>query len=148
MAQTREQWSGAHSNFEQSLKLRRKLGEANNLIYVLESLAASLKAEGDSKKAALLLEEASHLRAQLASQARSKPDSSNSPRRATGLHELTAREREVLHLVAQGLTNPQVARQLGIKPETVKTHLNTILSKLGLTSRVAATRYALEHNLG
>ncbi len=60
---------------------------------------------------------------------------------------LTAREVEVLRVVAQGLTNEQVAERLVISPRTVDTHLTSIYSKIGVSSRVAATRYALEHHL-
>jgi len=61
--------------------------------------------------------------------------------------KLTAREVEVLRVVAQGLTNEQVAERLVISPRTVDTHLTSIYSKIGVTSRVAATRYAIEHHL-
>ncbi len=60
---------------------------------------------------------------------------------------LTAREVEVLRLMAQGLTNEQVAEQLVISPRTVNTHLTSIFSKIGVSSRGAATRYAIEHHL-
>ncbi len=60
---------------------------------------------------------------------------------------LTAREVEVLRLVAQGLTNKQVAEQLVISPRTVNSHLTAIYGKIGITSRSAATRYAIEHQL-
>jgi DNA-binding CsgD family transcriptional regulator len=60
---------------------------------------------------------------------------------------LTAREVEVLRLVAQGLKNEQVAKELVISPRTVDTHLTAIYGKLGVSSRSAATRYALEHHL-
>ncbi len=60
---------------------------------------------------------------------------------------LTAREVEVLRLVAQGLKNEQVAQRLIISPRTVDTHLTSIYSKIGVSSRSAATRYAIEHHL-
>ena len=60
---------------------------------------------------------------------------------------LTTREVEVLRLVAQGMKNEQVASQLVISPRTVDTHLTSIYSKIGVSSRSAATRYALEHHL-
>jgi DNA-binding NarL/FixJ family response regulator len=60
---------------------------------------------------------------------------------------LTAREVEVLRLVAQGLTDAQVAEQLVISPRTVNTHLTAIYGKIGVTSRSAATRYAIENHL-
>ena len=61
--------------------------------------------------------------------------------------DLTEREQEVLRLVAQGLTDAQVADALVISPRTVNAHLRSIYSKLGITSRHAATLFALEHNL-
>ncbi len=60
---------------------------------------------------------------------------------------LTPREVEVLRLVAQGMTNEQVANQLVISPRTVDTHLTSIYGKIDVSSRSAATRYALEHQL-
>lgn len=60
---------------------------------------------------------------------------------------LTAREVEVLRLVAQGLSDAQVAEQLVVSPRTVTTHLTSIYNKLGVNSRVAATRFAVEHRL-
>ena len=60
---------------------------------------------------------------------------------------LTAREVEVLRLLAQGLTDAQIAEQLVLSLHTVHAHLRTIYSKLGVTSRSAATRYTFEHQL-
>jgi DNA-binding CsgD family transcriptional regulator len=60
---------------------------------------------------------------------------------------LTAREVEVLRLVAQGLSNAQVAEHLIISPRTVNWYLTSIYSKLGVNSRSAATRYAIERHL-
>ncbi len=60
---------------------------------------------------------------------------------------LTVREVEVLSLVAQGLADAQVAEQLVISPRTVNTHLTSIYNKLGVESRTAATRYAVDHHL-
>jgi DNA-binding NarL/FixJ family response regulator len=60
---------------------------------------------------------------------------------------LTPREVEVLRLVAQGLTDAQVAEQLVVSPRTVSTHLTSIYNKLGVNSRSAATRFAVEHQL-
>ena len=60
---------------------------------------------------------------------------------------LTAREVEVLRLVAQGMTDAQVAEQLVISPRTVNWHLTSIYSKLGVSSRSAATRYAVEQHI-
>ena len=60
---------------------------------------------------------------------------------------LTAREVEVLRLVARGFTDAQVAEQLVISPRTVNAHLTSIYGKIQATSRTGATRYAIEHHL-
>jgi predicted ATPase/class 3 adenylate cyclase/DNA-binding CsgD family transcriptional regulator len=60
---------------------------------------------------------------------------------------LSAREVAVLRLVAQGLTNIQVARELALSPHTVNVHLRSIYSKLDVPSRAAATRFAVDHKL-
>ena len=60
---------------------------------------------------------------------------------------LTAREVEVLRLVAAGLTDAQVAEHLVISVRTVNTHLTSIYNKLGISSRTAATRLAVERHL-
>ena len=58
---------------------------------------------------------------------------------------LTAREVEVLRFIAKGLTDAQIAEQLVISPRTVKNHLTSIYGKIQVSSRSAATRYAIEH---
>jgi len=60
---------------------------------------------------------------------------------------LTVREVEVLRLLSQGLTDAQIAEQLVISPRTVNTHLKAIYGKIQVSSRSAATRYALEQHL-
>jgi ATP/maltotriose-dependent transcriptional regulator MalT len=60
---------------------------------------------------------------------------------------LSAREAEVLKLVAKGLTNAHIAQELFISPRTVDRHLNSIYKKLGVGSRSAATRFASDHDL-
>ena len=60
---------------------------------------------------------------------------------------LSEREIEVLQLVAEGLTDAQVADRLSLSPRTVSQHLRSIYNKLGVNSRAAATRFAVEHGL-
>ncbi len=60
---------------------------------------------------------------------------------------LTSREVEVLRLLAQGLPDAHIAEQLVISPRTVNNHLTSIYSKIQVSSRSAATRYAMEHQL-
>jgi ATP/maltotriose-dependent transcriptional regulator MalT len=67
---------------------------------------------------------------------------------ASVLYEsLTARELEVLHLLAQDLSNPQIAQRLVVSRRTVDAHLRAIYEKLGVKSRDAALRVAIEHGL-
>lgn len=67
--------------------------------------------------------------------------------RGSRRRELTARELEVLRLVAKGLTSQQVAAELVVSERTVHAHLRSVYRKLEIGSRAAATRYALEHGL-
>jgi DNA-binding NarL/FixJ family response regulator len=64
-----------------------------------------------------------------------------------GPDELTERELEVLRLIARGLNNQQIARELTISEKTVKTHVSSILGKLGLEDRTQAAIYALKKGL-
>jgi DNA-binding CsgD family transcriptional regulator len=60
---------------------------------------------------------------------------------------LSAREREVLQLLAQGLATKQIARSLGVTERTVKFHVASIFTKLGATNRAQAVALAAQHNL-
>jgi ATP/maltotriose-dependent transcriptional regulator MalT len=66
---------------------------------------------------------------------------------ATSTSSLTPREIEVLQLVAQGITDAEVAEHLYISPRTVGQHLRSIYNKLGVSSRTAATSAAIKDNL-
>ncbi len=71
----------------------------------------------------------------------------NTPQPPANPAGLTAREVDVLRLVAAGLTNPQVAERLVISHHTVTVHLRSIYAKLGVSSRTAAARFAVDHGL-
>jgi predicted ATPase/DNA-binding CsgD family transcriptional regulator len=76
------------------------------------------------------------------------PVSSDAIPPAAGIPEpLTERERDVLRYLVEGLTDPQIARALVVSPRTVHAHLRSIYGKLGVNSRTAATRLALERGL-
>ncbi len=60
---------------------------------------------------------------------------------------LTAREAEVLRLVAEGQSNPEIARTLHVSTATVKTHINNLFAKAGLRDRAQAIHYAYRHGL-
>jgi DNA-binding CsgD family transcriptional regulator len=79
--------------------------------------------------------------------AQSAPRSATTRSSSAELSGLTARELEVLRLVAQGKSNQEIAEALFISLPTVKSHLTAILGKLDLPSRSAATAYAHSHGL-
>jgi len=64
-----------------------------------------------------------------------------------GTARLTAREQEVVRLVARGMSNKAIAHQLGISPRTVEGHLNHVFDKLGTDSRTELVHYALANSL-
>ncbi|MEU4547645.1 response regulator transcription factor [Nonomuraea dietziae] len=76
-----------------------------------------------------------------------QPDPSQVTSRAAELESLTSRETDVLKLLAQGLTNTQIATRLYLGEATVKTHLSRILMKLNVTTRVQAVVFAYESGL-
>lgn len=60
---------------------------------------------------------------------------------------LTERQRQVLHLAAEGLSSSAIGRRLGISPRTVDTHRANVIRRLGLRSRTDLIRYALQHGI-
>jgi two-component system, NarL family, response regulator LiaR len=62
-------------------------------------------------------------------------------------HDLTNREREVLGLMVEGLSNTEIAGRLVVSPSTIKTHVSNILAKLRVTSRTEAVAMAVRHQL-
>ena len=66
---------------------------------------------------------------------------------ASGTAPLTERENEVLRLVADGLTNHEIAGRIHLSEKTVKSHVSNILTKLHLSDRTQAAVYAFRHGL-
>jgi DNA-binding CsgD family transcriptional regulator len=122
-------WKANRMEFERYLALAR------------EGLTkASFQAEQNTGRS-LSLEQAVEYARQL--QVRSVPE----PGAKVKLGDLTAREREIAALIAQGKTNSQIAQELVLSKRTVEKHATNILSKLGLTSRTQIVRWAIEKGL-
>ena len=75
------------------------------------------------------------------------PPTTPQPEPPPALAQLTPREREILDLLARGLSNPEICSQLVISEATTKTHVARILQKLDLRDRIQAVIYAYEHHL-
>lgn len=111
-------------------------------------IALACRALGDWDSAALELEAARGIFAELgASPDLARVDTLLSPVEPRDAHGLTARELQVLRLVAAGKSNRDIASELVISEHTVARHLQNIFAKLGLGSRTAATAFAFEHHL-
>ncbi|HEX6535243.1 MAG TPA: LuxR C-terminal-related transcriptional regulator [Gemmatimonadaceae bacterium] len=111
-------------------------------------LARACRALGDHDGAALEMDAARVLFRELGATpdiaAAAERPNTTTPAAASGL---TAREAEVLSLVAGGMTNKAIAAALGISEKTVARHVSNLFTKLGLSNRAAATAYAYRHGL-
>jgi DNA-binding CsgD family transcriptional regulator len=111
-------------------------------------LGLACRALGDYDTAALELEAASDVFAQLeAAPDLARVDSLTRRVPSIDAHGLTARELQVLRLVAAGETNKAIAAELVLSERTVDRHVSNIFTKLGVSSRTAATAYAYKHQL-
>jgi len=111
-------------------------------------LGLACRALGDEDTAALELDSARGVFDQLgAAPDLARLDSLTSRTVPGDTHGLSARELEVLRLVAAGKTNREIASELVVSEHTVARHVQNILTKLGVSSRTAATAFAFEHEL-
>ena len=114
---------------------------------VRADLGQALQALGDADSAALEFDAALRIFRELGAEPdlRRVERLADRPPRAPG--GLSTREAEVLRLVAAGQTNRAIASALGISERTVDRHVSNIFVKLGVTSRAAATAFAVEHRM-
>jgi DNA-binding NarL/FixJ family response regulator len=111
-------------------------------------LGLACRAMGDDDTAALELEAARDVFAQLgAAPDLARIDSLARSVSSDDVHGLTAREMQVLRLVAAGETNRAIASKLILSERTVDRHVSNIFAKLGVSSRAAATAHAYKHQL-
>jgi len=111
-------------------------------------VGVACRALGDDDTAALELEAARGIFAQLGAMPDlARVDSLTRPAPSTDAHGLTPRELQVLRLVAAGATNKAIAVELVLSERTVDRHVSNIFTKLGVSSRTAATAYAYVHSL-
>jgi DNA-binding CsgD family transcriptional regulator len=133
---------GGVEALDDAADLYRACGARLDAARALEELAAALAASGRDDAAAAAEKEAARELARLGLAGREQPAAPDG---------LTAREREVLRLVAQGHSNEEIAAELVLSVRTVESHVASIYGKVGVsgrTARAAATAYALSHGLG
>jgi DNA-binding NarL/FixJ family response regulator len=122
-----------------------KDADRTDIARALQAAAGGLTVFDPRVRAALLAAAASAPAAERGSAPSSAPPPGPAPEPPDGL---THREVEILGLMAQGLTNPEIAERLFLSNHTVKTHINRIFAKTGSRDRVAAVGYAQRHRIG
>lgn len=153
LAASQDDFDTARSHSDSALRMARA-SDARYQIALTELSLAEIEASAGNRADALEFIQAA--RATL-SQLEAEPALARAERLATQLADpadaanssfgLSNREREVLRLVASGMTDAEVAETLSISYRTVTTHLTSIFNKLGVNSRVLATRFAVENDL-
>ena len=133
----------------EALMIWRDLDAPYEAAQVQLLIGRACKALGDADGARLALESAAGVFRQLGAapalaEVEALVGASSSTTPAGGL---TLREQEVLRLIARGMTNRVIARELGISEKTVARHVSNIFTKLDLSTRAAATAYAFTHQL-
>lgn len=131
-----------------SWQLWQELEAAYEAARMRALVGLACRALGDEDAAALELQAAREVFAQLGARADlARLDGLIQREPPHNAHGLTPRELEVLRLVASGRTNKAIAAELVVSERTVDRHVSSILTKLGVPSRAAATAYAYEHQL-
>lgn len=158
LASAQGQREQARKAFEDALRFFQRSGTPFEVACVRLELAAVLEALGRHDPARLEIETALDAFQRLGATGHAKRAETilgrmraknESARTATGpLGTLSHRELEVLALLAEGLSNPEIAERLVISEHTVHRHVANILRKLGLSSRTAAAALAGRHGLG
>jgi DNA-binding CsgD family transcriptional regulator/tetratricopeptide (TPR) repeat protein len=152
LAATLGAWANADVHFERALALNRRMGARTWLAHTAYEYGRALLArgptEGERERAHALLAEAATLAERIgmpALLARTRALGSPVPR--PGRDGLSARELEIIGLVARGLSNREIGRRLFISEHTAANHIRSILRKTGCANRTEAASYAHRHGL-
>ena len=126
----------------------RQIGAPHDVATLSVLIALACRSLGDEDAAQLELESARAVFLRLGA----RPDLHRVetllyPAQAVGTHGLSAREIEVLKLVAAGRTNHAIAAELFLSDRTVHRHVSNIFDKLGVHSRTAAAAYGIQHHI-
>jgi DNA-binding CsgD family transcriptional regulator len=155
LAATLGDWEPAASHFEAALELNRRMGADTWVAHTLADYARMLLARGsaqDRTRSAALLAEAAELAERigmpsLLAQVRALGHAPAPAPAAAGPDGLSAREVEILRLVARGLSNREIGRELFISEHTAANHIRSILRKTGCANRTEAAGYAHRRGL-
>jgi len=152
LAARQGQWAAAAEHFEAAAGAYREAGHPHDTVEALIGLGSARFHLGQAADAVRQLRDAEALATQIANPQRLaevRAALAEIGETAAGAlpDGLTARQAEVLGLVAAGLSNKQIAGQLYLSPATVERHLATVYSKIGVSGRVEAARYAMAHGL-
>jgi DNA-binding CsgD family transcriptional regulator/predicted negative regulator of RcsB-dependent stress response len=152
IAARRRRWPEAAGHYAAAMAAHRQAGHAHDEVLAMIGLGRAAGQLGDRDGATRRLREAEAIAGQIASAQRlaeARSALAELGERPAGALPggLTARQAEVLRLLATGMSNKQIAGELYLSPATVERHLATIYRKLSLSGRVEATRYAVSAGL-
>jgi predicted ATPase/DNA-binding CsgD family transcriptional regulator/predicted negative regulator of RcsB-dependent stress response len=153
LAATEERWADAARHYQAATLAHQQGGHAHDVVVALTGLGRAEYRLGRTDESARRLRAAEAMAAGIANPQRladvraALAEIGESSDAAALPDGLTARQVDVLRLLARGLSNKQIAGELHLSPVTVERHLATVYRKLSLGGRVEAARYALTHGL-
>jgi predicted ATPase/DNA-binding CsgD family transcriptional regulator len=145
-------WPEAAGHYATAVAAYLEIGHGHDAVEAMTGLGLARHRLGDSGEAARQLRAAESLAAELGNaqrlaRVRAALAETGAPTAGPLPGGLTARQAEVLRLLAAGMSNKQIAAALYLSPATVERHLSNVYRKLGVAGRVEAARYALAHGL-
>jgi predicted ATPase/DNA-binding CsgD family transcriptional regulator len=152
LAARQQHWAEAAGHYQAAVEAHREAGHPHDTVEAMIGLGSACFHLGQAAGAVRHLRDAEALAEQIANPQRLaevRAALAEIGETAAGVLPggLTARQAEVLRLLAAGLSNKQIAGQLYLSPATVERHLATVYSKIGVSGRVEAARYAMAHGL-